>query len=124
MRLILFLLLIFCFWSCHGTEHSSYTKLSISTPSHESAIRSNNGDISILVVLEPSLLSGHRILITMDGQELSNGTEQSISLTNIDRGTHIIVASVIDSSSNVIISSSSTFTILRVSRDFQAHVAR
>jgi len=34
-------------------------------------------------------------------------------VTNIDRGTHTVGASVIDSSSNAIISASSTFSILR-----------
>ena len=118
MKLILFLLLIFCFFShSHGTEHSSYTKLSVSNPADGSAIRSNNGDVSISIVLEPSLRSGHRILITMDGKELSNGLGQSVSLTNIDRGTHTVGASVIDSSSNAIISGSSTFSILRASQN-------
>ena len=113
MKLILFLLLIFCFFShSHGTEHSSYTKLSFS-PTLDSAIRSNKGNISISIILEPSLRSGHRILITMDGKELSKGSGKSASVTNIDRGTHTVGASVIDSSSNAIISASSTFSILR-----------
>lgn len=117
MRLILFLSLVFCLSTLYGTEHSSYEKIFVSNPADGSAIRSNNGNLNISIVLEPALRSGHRILITMDGKELSIGLGQSVSLTNIDRGTHTIGASVIDSSSNAIISGSSTFSILRVSQD-------
>jgi hypothetical protein len=49
----------------------------------------------------------------MGGKELSKGSGKSASVTNIDRGTHTVGASVIDSSSNAIISASSTFSILR-----------
>ena len=113
MRSILFLSLVFCLSTLYGTEHSSYEKIFVSNPADGSAIRSNNGNVSISIVLEPSLRSGHRILITMDGKELSKGSGKSASVTNIDRGTHTVGASVIDSSSNAIISATSTFSILR-----------
>ena len=98
------------------TEDFSYKKLSVSNPADGSSIRSNSGNVSISVNSEPSLRSGHRILITMDGKELSKGTSKSVSLTNIDRGTHTITVSIVDSSSNTIISASSTFSILRASQ--------
>ena len=94
-------------------EDLSYKKLFVSNPVDGSSVRSNSGNVSISIVLEPSLRSGHRILITMDGKEVSKGSGKSASVTNIDRGTHTVGASVIDSSSNAIISASSTFSILR-----------
>ena len=99
-----------------NTEDFSYKKLLVSSPTDGSSIRSNTGNVSISVVSEPSLRSGHRVLITMDGKELSKGTGKSTSLTNVDRGTHTISVSIIDSSSNSIISASSTFSVLRASQ--------
>ena len=97
-------------------EDISYKKLLVSNPADGSSIRSNTGNVSISVVSEPSLRSGHKILISMDGKELSKGTGKSISLTNIDRGTHTVNVSIIDSSSKPIISGSSTFSILRATQ--------
>lgn len=94
----------------------SYKKILISNPKDGSAIRSNTGDVRISVSIEPSLRSGHRILITLDGVELSKGTSTSASASNVDRGTHTVAASVIDSSANPIISISSVFSILRATQ--------
>ncbi len=99
-----------------NNEDHSYEKIVVSNPENGSSVRSNSGNITISVLVKPSLRSGHKILITMDGKELSKGTGTSISLTNIDRGSHTVGASVIDSSSKPIISGSSTFTILRASQ--------
>jgi len=97
-------------------EDFSYKKLLVLSPADGSAIRSNTGNVSITIAPEPPLRSGHILLITMDGKELSKGTGKSVSLTNVDRGTHTITASIIDSSSNSIISVSSSFSILRASQ--------
>ena len=99
-----------------NTEDFSYKKLFVSSPADGSAIRSNTGNVSISVASEPSLRSGHSLLIAMDGKELSKGTSKNVSLTNVDRGTHTITASIVDSSSKTIISTSSSFSILRASQ--------
>jgi len=99
-----------------NAEDFSYKKIFVSSPADGSAIRSNDGNVTISVNLEPSLRSGHRILITMNGKELSKGAGKSVSQTNLDRGTHTVIVSVIDSSSNAIISASSSFSILRASQ--------
>tara|TARA_B100001250_G_scaffold340068_1_gene307616 strand:+ start:381 stop:890 length:510 start_codon:yes stop_codon:yes gene_type:complete len=97
-------------------EDFSYKKIFVSSPADGSAIRSNDGNVTISVNSEPPLRSGHQILITMNGKELSKGSGKSVSLTNLDRGTHTVTVSIIDSSSNAIISASSSFSILRASQ--------
>ena len=99
-----------------NNEDHSYEKIVVSNPENGSSVRSNSGNVTISVLVKPSLRSGHKILITMDGKELSKGTGTNISLTNIDRGSHTVGVSVIDSSSKPIISGTSTFTILRASQ--------
>tara|TARA_B100000029_G_scaffold320078_1_gene312457 strand:- start:241 stop:741 length:501 start_codon:yes stop_codon:yes gene_type:complete len=97
-------------------EDSNYKKISITSPIDGSAVRSNSGNVRISVSIDPALRSGHRVLITLDGVELSKGTSMSASVDNLDRGTHTTVASIIDSSSKPIISISSSFSILRASQ--------
>jgi prophage tail gpP-like protein len=91
----------------------SYKTFLITNPADGSGLRSNNGNLTISVSLEPPLRSGHKIIITMDGQTVSAGTARSVSLQNIDRGTHSIGASVVDSSDKTISSTTSSFSLLR-----------
>ncbi len=90
-----------------------YKKFLIANPENESGLRSNNGDVTISVTLEPPLRGGHRIIITLDGEEVSNGPVTSVSLQDVDRGTHSISASVVDGKAKNMISTSSNFTLLR-----------
>jgi uncharacterized protein DUF4124 len=91
---------------------SLYKTFFIANPANDSGIRSNNGSVSISVSLEPTLRPGHKIIISMDGKEIGSGT--SVSLQNVDRGTHSISASVVDGDGKKLISTSSTFSLLRV----------
>lgn len=90
-----------------------YNTLLITNPADGSGLRSNNGNVTISVSLEPPLRSGHQILITMDGQEISKGSASSVSRQNVDRGTHSIGVSVVDSSGKKLTSTSSSFSLLR-----------
>jgi uncharacterized protein DUF4124 len=91
-----------------------YKTIVVSKPADGSAIRSNNGSVTISVTLEPALRLGHKIIISMDGKEVGSGA--SVSLQNVDRGTHSISASVVNGTGKKLISTSSTFSLLRVSR--------
>ncbi len=95
-------------------EGSIYKSFFVANPANDSGIRSNNGSVSISISLEPSLRTGHKITILMDGKEVGSGT--SVSLQNVDRGTHNISASVVDESGKKLISTSSTFSLLRASQ--------
>lgn len=90
----------------------AYKSVVVTNPKDGAGIRSNNGDISISISLKPALLPGHKIIISMDGEEV--GTGNSVSLQNVDRGTHDIKVTVVDQSGEELISTSSTFSLLRV----------
>jgi uncharacterized protein DUF4124 len=92
-------------------EEFSYKTFLVSSPANGSGIRSNDGSVTISVSIEPALRTGHKITITMDGKEIGSGS--SVSLQNVDRGTHNITAIVVDSSGNNITSTSSSFSLLR-----------
>ena len=91
-----------------------YKTFLVSKPENGSGIRSNSGNVNISVSLEPPLRRGHKILISMDGKEIGIG--YSASLQGVDRGTHSISASVVDGSGKKLISTSSTFSLLRASQ--------
>ena len=92
---------------------SLYKTLLITNPADGSGLRSNNGNLTISISLEPPLRSGHQIIITMDGQEISKGSSLNVPLQNVDRGAHGIGVSVVDSSGKKLTSTSSSFSLLR-----------
>ena len=93
-----------------------YKSLLITNPADGSGLRDNAGNVSISVSLQPSLRPGHSLVITLDDKEIAKGSSLSVSLSNVDRGTHSIGASVIDSSGKQLISTSSSFSLLRHSQ--------
>lgn len=100
----------------HEDKGPVYQTFLITSPSNGSALRSNSGNVTISVTLEPPLRAGHLIIVTIDGQEVSNGPASSISLQNQERGTHNISAKVVDGHGKEMISASSSFSLLRASR--------
>jgi hypothetical protein len=93
-----------------------YTDIAIVSPANDTAIRDNEGNITVSVMLEPGLNSdrGDQLALYMDGAQVSVGSSPQFELNNIDRGTHTLKASVVDNGGKAIISSSPvSFTILR-----------
>ncbi|GJM04847.1 MAG: hypothetical protein DHS20C09_08380 [marine bacterium B5-7] len=97
-------------------QEALYKTLLVSNPADGAGLRSNNGNVSISLSLQPPLRLGHKIIIRVDGQEVSNGSESSVSFQNMDRGTHSITASVVDGNGKQMISTSSSFSLLRASQ--------
>lgn len=94
----------------------SYTSFTVISPENGSGLRSNNGSVNISLKLEPALQGGHKIIIALDGEEISNGSSSSASVQNLDRGMHSISASIIDGNGNKVSSTSSSFSLLRASQ--------
>lgn len=95
-------------------EAFTYKSFTVTSPASGAGVRSNNGNVTISLSLEPALNRGHKVLISLDGKQI--GTGLSVSLQNVDRGTHSISAKVIDNNGKSLISTSSSFSILRVAQ--------
>lgn len=93
-----------------------YKTFLVSNPADGAGLRSNSGNVTISVSLAPPLRPGHSISISMDGNEIASGSTTSVSLQNVDRGTHSISASVVDGKGKKLISTSSSFSLLRASK--------
>ncbi len=98
------------------SEETRYTQLTIAQPQDDAAIRSNNGQLAVTLNMTPALdiKAGHRIEFILDGSKVATNDGSSITLTNLNRGTHTLSANIIDKKGKVLISApSSTFHLLR-----------
>ena len=93
-----------------------YSRFIITNPAQGSGIRNNAGNVTISASLEPSLRPGHNIVFTMDGTEISKSSSNSASVNNLSRGAHTIGARVIDRTGKTLISTSTSFSLLRASK--------
>lgn len=94
-----------------------YLTFGIVSPADDQAIRSNNGNIDVEVLLEPSLDKSHQLRLTLDGRPWGEpGTATTFGLENVDRGTHTVTAEIIDEDGAVVNRTEPvTFHLLRVS---------
>ncbi len=76
----------------------NYKNFAIVSPLHDAELRENSGKIQINIQIEPDNFyeRGHQLVIYMDGIEVYKGANTSVLLDNVDRGTHIIKASIVN----------------------------
>ena len=73
----------------NNSDTFKYQTLAITSPENGTAIRDNAGNIELHFLVEPGIQQGHTIQLMMDGQVHSAvGSTGSVSIQNIDRGTH------------------------------------
>lgn len=85
-------------------EEPSY-QISIVSPEYNQSIWGNTETVTVEVAIEPELSQerGDMIQFQLDGKKVGNAqSSTSFFLTNIERGSHIIIASVIDKAGKVL----------------------
>lgn len=85
-------------------------RVTIASPAQNESFWSNDGTVNVSVDVQPELSAerGDMLIFKLDGQDV--GAPQSspnFTLSNLDRGSHIIVASIIDNNGNVLKTSKS-----------------
>ncbi len=65
-------------------------------------IRNNSGDFQVAIDVRPKLRKGHNIRLEVDGQVAQSSMSSFMSLANIDRGAHTLVAYIIGSGGKAI----------------------
>jgi hypothetical protein len=80
------------------TEGAAYSDLRFLAPKDQQAFHSGNGDVSFQVVSSPGLKGSHRYEVTLDGQPVGQTTSGTVTVRNIDRGTHQAGVGIINSS--------------------------
>lgn len=99
-----------------GEETAPYDRIYFVSPQDDEAVRANDGNVTIVVGVEPglSLHPGHVIVLSLDGREVARGDDTEIRLENLDRGTHELQAEIRNRSDKVLETSSPIrFHVLR-----------
>lgn len=80
-----------------------YTTVSISSPTPDQQIRSNDGLLSVSISVTPSLntAAGDQIELYLDGRSQGKQTSSQFSLKEVYRGQHRIQAKIINKSGTV-----------------------
>lgn len=79
-------------------EGDVYTSFAIASPADEAAIRDNAGNITLSFALSPALAEGHVIDIFIDGSKYGRSSATVFTLSNVNRGSHRIYATIVDDS--------------------------
>jgi len=75
----------------------------ITTPEDDVAIRSNDGTLNVHVKTTPEKTNTQRLQLFLDGQALgSPQISSTIRALNVDRGTHVIQAKLLDEENNIL----------------------
>ncbi|WP_425056764.1 DUF4124 domain-containing protein [Pseudomonas abyssi] len=98
----------------------SYRRLEITSPANDTPVRANDGNVTLVVAFDPPLRTGHLLRARIDGnlgEQALPGAGQAqanLTVTNLDRGSHLVEAVVTNSEGKEI--SASTGITLHVQR--------
>jgi hypothetical protein len=73
-----------------------YTNVSITSPANEATIRDNAGNLTVTANLVPVLQPGHKMVLLDNGANRGESTSGSFTLSNVDRGSHVLTVQVQD----------------------------
>lgn len=85
-------------------ESEAYTNFAIVSPSNNATIRNNSGIVQIALDIRPKLNKGDKITLEIDGVAVETSGSTIISLSNVDRGTHTLIAYIIGAKDKVVAS--------------------
>jgi hypothetical protein len=77
-----------------------YRQVTITSPKNDETYFRAEGDLVFSATIIPRLRPSDTVIYYMNGQEIYSGKSTSISLGEVDRGTHILVVAVKDGAGN------------------------
>ncbi|MEH6493543.1 DUF4124 domain-containing protein [Halopseudomonas sp.] len=92
-------------------KSAGYRSLSITSPADDTAVRANDGNLSLTVSIDPPLRAGSLLRAQVDGnlnpQAIPGSGQPTATLTlpNLDRGSHEVSAVIMDTKGQVLLSS-------------------
>ena len=97
---------------------SRYGRFSILSPSNGQSVRANDGNVTVSLSLEPTLVQGHSIELIVDGEggaKTFSGTALSFRLSELPRGEHSLTARIKNGRGEQLMETGPvTFFVLRV----------
>ncbi len=102
--------------SNHEAAVTGYTSFSILEPKTDELVRSNAGEFTVHLAIQPALKQGHGVVIYVDGRQVGETTQDSIEITGIERGEHSVFAVLHDAQDNILGNTAAVnFTVTRTS---------
>lgn len=103
----------------NSTQDQPYRDIAVSYPPAGQAVRHNGGMVPFRVQIEPEgkrLGEGHRVEILLNGEVRGSGASTQVSVSPVNRGSHTVVARIVDAQGTPLIASPPTdFHLLRAS---------
>lgn len=94
-------------------EEVGYQEFKVTSPQNDAVIRDHSGNVRVSLSLNPGLRGDHSIEVMVDGRTIGSGKGTSITLTEVDRGTHTVQAAVKDADGKEIARSNSVIFHLK-----------
>lgn len=92
---------------------TTYSRLAIIEPTDDTTVR-GPGNFIVKIATEPRLLAGHKVRLMLDGKMVGKPQRGlRFELKNVDRGTHRLIAEVVDDYGTIAQSSSHTIHVHR-----------
>ena len=94
----------------------TYSSLAITSPEHDAFFRNNAGNVRVAIQAVPALADAHQFELLLDGQRVQRSERNSITIPNVDRGTHTLAVRILGEAGDVLMESEpSTFHLGRIS---------
>ena len=87
-------------------EGEAYSHFAIVSPSNDATVRNNSGIIQVALDIRPKLNEGDQIKLEIDGVAVESPGSSIITLSNVDRGTHTLVAYIVGAKGKVVATTS------------------
>ena len=86
---------------------ADYTRFDMTSPSDDQTLRDNTGAVNVSFAVDPPLKvqQGHRLVVLLDGEAQSPVQGTSLTLQNVERGTHSLQGRILDDRGQVLASS-------------------
>lgn len=83
----------------------AYQKLDMTAPLDQASIFNGPGSFTVTVTSVPSLISGDKVQVLLDGKLAGESASNSVTLATVDRGTHQVQAQIVSKDNKVLMSS-------------------
>ena len=96
-----------------------YQSVNIVAPANDVIIRKNSGNVLLKVVIVPDQVEyfNDQIVFIIDQREIARGQARSVTINNMDRGTHEIQVDIEDAHGNTLHSSKKSFIYSAIAKD-------
>lgn len=99
-------------------EVTSYKSLELLNPTNDKVISDRSGSVQVILMPTPRLSSNHKLVINVDGKDISRGRHTNLNLSQMPRGTHTVSGRILDANGTELISSpTASFHVKRPTAD-------